>query len=115
MIVRKSKKKTMQNFIKGNINEVEVIIPNISDHIMSYADEDLGLDTIIENNTDCKTHVDGIPPVLFHYGLISAKLKRLFSVSSSVLAITTSSIIDKFELNIVSNEEFTCEGNMPNL
>ena len=112
MMVRKNKNKTKENFIKGNVDYLEVIIPNISDRVMEYADNILELDKIIEQCIECNFHEDGIPASLFCYGLISSKLKRLFSVSESVLAITTPSIIEKYDLNFVSKQEFTCEGNM---
>lgn len=112
MIVRKSKEKTIKKFRNGNLDNIEVIIPNISDHVMNYADANLKLDRLIEENVEYKTHEDGMPSSLFIYGLLSAKLKRLFSVSSSILAITTLPIIEKFNLNIASKDEFTCESNM---
>ena len=112
MIVRKNKKKVKEKFIKGELDTLEVIVPNISDHIIEYADKELKLDKIIDECIDCKFHSDGIPSSLFCYGLLSAKLKRLFSVTESTLAITTTSIIDKYDLNFVSKKEFTCEGNM---
>ena len=112
MMVRNNKNRAKENFIKGNIDYLEVMIPNISDHVMEYADKVLELDKIIEQSIECNFHEDGIPASLFCYGLISSKLKRLFSVSESVLAITTPSIIEKFNLNFVSKKEFTCEGNM---
>lgn len=112
MIVRKNKNKVKEKFIKGNVSTLEVIIPNISDRIMEYSDKKLKLDKIIDEHIDCKFHCDGIPSSLFCYGLLSAKLKRLFSITESTLAITTSSIIEKFNLNFASKKEFTCEGNM---
>ncbi len=112
MIVRKNKAKVKERFINGNIDTLEVVIPNISDHVMEYADKHLSLDEIINSVIDCKFHSDGIPASLFFYGLLSAKLKRLFSVTESTLAITTPSIIDKYDLNFASKKEFTSEGNM---
>ena len=112
MIVRKNKAKVKERFINGNIDTLEVVIPNISDHVMEYADSHLFLDEIINAVIDCKFHSDGIPASLFLYGLLSAKLKRLFSVTESTLAITTPSIIDKYNLNFASKKEFTSEGNM---
>lgn len=112
MIVRKNKKKVKEKFIKGDLDTLEVIVPNISDHIIEYADKELKLDRIIDECIDCKFHSDGIPSSLFCYGLLSSKLKRLFSVTEATLAITTTSIIDKYNLNFVSKKEFTCEGNM---
>ena len=112
MLLKKNKNKTKENFINGKVDMLEIVIPNISDYVMEYADKELELDKIIENCIDCKFHDDGIPSSLFMYGLLSAKLKRLFSVSESVLAITTPSIIEKYNLNLISKKEFTCEGNM---
>ena len=112
MIVRKNKAKVKERFINGNIETLEVVIPNISDHVMEYADNHLSLDEIINAVIDCKIHSDGIPASLFFYGLLSAKLKRLFSVTESTLAITTPSIIDKYDLNFASKKEFTSERNM---
>ncbi len=112
MIVRKDRKKVREGFSKGAIDEIEVIVPNISDYVMKYADEELKLMNLIDECITSKFHSDGIPPFLFIYGLISAKLRRLFSVSDSIFAITTESIINKYNLNFVSKKEFTCEGNM---
>ena len=112
MIIRKNKEKTIQKFSKGTLNEIEVIVPDISDHVMTYADNKLKLDELIEKNINYETHIDGKPASLFIYGLLSAKLKRLFSIIESVLAITAPALIDKFELNIASKKEFTCESNM---
>jgi hypothetical protein len=112
MIVRKDRKKVREGFSKGAIDEIEVIVPNISDYVMKYADEELKLNNLIDECITSKFHSDGIPSFLFIYGLISAKLKRLFSVSDSVFAITTESLINKYDLNFVSKKEFTCEGNM---
>ena len=50
MIVRKSKGKTIEKFIKGSLDEIEIIIPNISDHVMTYADSNLKIDELIEKN-----------------------------------------------------------------
>lgn len=112
MIVRKNKNKVKEKFIKGTLDMLEVNVPNISDYVMKYADENLELDKIINEYIDCKFHSDGIPSELFVYGLLSAKLKRLFSITESTLAITTNSIIEKYDLNIASKKEFTCEDNM---
>lgn len=112
MIVRNNKNKVKEKFIKGTLDTLEVSIPNISDYVMKYADGNLELDEIIDECIDCKFHSDGIPSALFVYGLLSAKLKRLFSITESTLAITTDSIIEKYNLNFASKKEFTCEGNM---
>ena len=42
-----SKEKTIEKFIKGNLNEVEVIILNISDYVMEYTDKELKFDKLI--------------------------------------------------------------------
>ena len=112
MMVRNNKNKTKENFIKGHVDYLDVIIPNISDRVMEYEDNILELNKIIEQSIECNFHEDGKPASLFCYGLISSKLKRLFSVSESVLAITTPFIIEKYDLNFASKQEFTCEGNM---
>ena len=65
MMVRKNKNKTKENFIKGNVDYLEVIIPNISDRVMEYADNILELDKIIEQCIECNFHEDGIPASLF--------------------------------------------------
>lgn len=112
MMVRKNKKKVRNEFIKGNLDKLEILIPNISDYVMEYADKNLELDKIIADCLKHKTHEDAIQNNVFIYALLSAKLKRLFSISEATVAITTQSIIDKYEINIASGERFTCESNI---
>lgn len=112
MLVRKCKEKVKKLFKQGKLDEIEVLFPNISDHVMNYADTEIKLDELIDDNIEIETHEDGIKPAVFIYGLISSRLKRIFSISQSIFAITTPSIIEKFQLNIVSKESFTCESNM---
>ena len=112
MIVKKNKNKIMKEFSNGNLDDIEIISPNIADRVMQYADQELGLDKIINDNIDIKTHVDSLKPEVFFYGLLSSKLKRLFSVTEAIVAITSIPIINKFGLNIKSKKEFTTEGNM---
>lgn len=112
MVIKKNKEKTIENFIKGDIDTLEVLIPNIADRTMDYVDEVLELDKIINESVDIKTHTDGMSPALFMYGLLSAKLKRLFSITEATLAITSSKLIKKFDINITNDKGFTCEGNI---
>ena len=112
MLVRKDKSKVMKLFKSGEVDVLETYVPNISDRVMEYADKELNLDKIIDESIEIKTHTDGMSPTIFFYALLSAKLKRLFSISDATVAITSTELIDKFELNIATSEEFTCESNM---
>ena len=112
MKVMKNKEKTKKNFIKATVDEIEIIVPNIADNVITWSDNYLKLDKLIEDTIDIKTHDDGIPLSVFAYALLSAKLKRLFSVTESVLAVTAAHIINKFKINIVSKKEIMSEGNM---
>ena len=112
MIVKKNKEKVKENFVKGKVDEIEILTPNIADKVMTYADEKLVLDEIINKCTKFTTHEDGLPLALFMYSLLSAKLKRLFSISSATVALTAESLVEKFKVNIKSEKGFTDESNI---
>lgn len=66
MIVLKGKEKIIKKIINVNLEEVEVIIPNISEHIMTYVDNNLKFDKLIEENPKCK-HIKTEFPLYFLY------------------------------------------------
>lgn len=112
MIIKKNKEKTKEQFIKGKLTEIEIITPNVADRVLVSADKNLGLEEIMEEALECKTHEDGMKVSLFLYSLLSAKLKRLFSITESVVALTAVELIEKFDINIASKNEIMSEGNM---
>lgn len=112
MIIKKNEKNTKEKFLKGNVSELVCISPNIADRVMAYADKDLNIGDISKNNINLKTHSDSMDSNLFIYSLISAKLKGLFSISEAVMSITAPELIEKFDLNIFSDNGVMCEGNM---
>lgn len=114
MFIKKNEKKTKEKFLNGELSELICIPPNIADGIISYADETLKLDNMINDVLKIKRHSDAEKSEVFIYALITAKLKRLFSITESVVAITAPKIIEKFNLNILNKKEIMTEGNMRN-
>ena len=112
MIIRKNKEKTKEQFLKGKLTEIEIITPNVADRVLVSADKNLDLERIMEESLDCKTHEDGMKTSLFLYSLLSAKLKRLFSITESVVSLTAVELVKKFDINIATKKEVMSEGNM---
>lgn len=112
MMIKKNEKKAKEKFLKGNVDELLCITPNIADRVMVYADKTLNIGEVLNNNIETKFHCDSMNYELFFYSLLSAKLKRLFSISESVVAITAPELIDKFNLNVFSKNGIMSEGNM---
>lgn len=112
MIVKRNKNKVKEKFLKGQLTDIEIITPNIADRVLVNADKELNLEEIMEKSLDCKMHEDGMKASLFLYSLLSAKLKRLFSITESTVALTAVELVKKFEVNIASKKEVMSEGNM---
>lgn len=110
-ILKMNKDEVEKLIINGNKFETAILLPNIADYIIDYAEFDLGLGDIIANIITINRHCDALPSDLFYYGLLSAKLKRLFSITDSVTSITSLRLMEAYSLN-VTNKEFTTEGNM---
>lgn len=112
MILNKNKNKIAKKFVEGQLDEIHVIFPNIADKALTQIDSDYKLDDILSEVIDLKRHADALNPVVFIYSLISAKLKRLFSISESIVALTSVKLLEKFNINIHSKKEIMSEGNM---
>ena len=78
MIIKKNREKAKEQFMKGKLTEIEIITPNVADRVLVSADKNLGLDEIMEESLNCKTHEDGMKTSIFLYCLLSAKLKDYF-------------------------------------
>lgn len=110
-ILKKNKEEIEKLIINGKEFDVAILLPNIADNIVDYAEFDLELGDIMSDAILSNRHCDALPPDLFYYGLISSKLKRLFSITDSVTSITSEKLMNEYSLN-VTNKEFTTEGNM---
>lgn len=89
MILNKNKEKITKEFLKGHIDEIQVIIPNVADKSLTQIDKDYKLDEIINGVIDIKRHEDSMGICIFIYSLLAAKLKRLFSITESTFALTS--------------------------
>lgn len=114
MILNKNKDKIMENFFKGHFDEIQVIVPNVADKSLSQIDDEYELDKIMIETINMKRHEDAISPIVFMYSLLSAKLKRLFSISESTVALTSIDLLKKFDVNIQVKNKLMTEGNMRN-
>ena len=112
MIIKKNKEKAKKQFLNGKLTEIEIITPNVADRVLVNADKNLNLEEIMEESLSFKTHEDGMKASLFLYSLLSAKLKRLFSITESVVSLTAVELINKFDINIATKKEIMSEGNM---
>lgn len=112
MIVKRDKDKVKERFQKGEITSIECIPPNVADRVIAYADKELELDKIMEKQIDIKSHEDSLKPSVFLYALLSSKMKRLFSIVESTVALTAVELVKKFDINIASKKSLMSEGNM---
>ena len=85
MFIFKNKENVTKKFLKGNLDEIQVIFSNVADKSLTQIEEAYNLSEIINQEIDIERHEDSIHSCVFIYFLLSAKLKRIFSISESYL------------------------------
>lgn len=112
MKFKKNKKKIIDKFKNGTIEEIETLTPNVADKSLSYIDKEYNFDSLINEEANLTRHNDAINVSVFIYMLLSSKMKKLFSITESIFALTAVPLLEKFDINISTYNSIMSEGNV---
>ena len=81
MLLRKNKKLVVENFLKGQIDEISTICPTVVDRAIEVTDKKFNIfQMLAENFNYCNMHEDRFKPEVFLLSMISAEAKKMFAI-----------------------------------
>lgn len=103
---KNSKERVIEEIKDNKIENIFNIIPNISDKVMDYNEDNYEIINIINSTfNDKRKYESDITPAMIILSGVQSRMKQQFSISELSLALTSKKVIEKMEYNIVYNEE----------
>ena len=101
MLKKNNKEKTLKEFNDNKIESIFNIIPNLSDKVLDFVEENYNILGIIKNtfNSKRKYNTDISDEVVILSG-VQARMKQQLSITELGLSLTSNKIIEKLGLNI---------------
>ena len=115
MIKINNKEKVIEELNENKLENVFNIVPNLSDKVLDYNEENFEVTNIInEVFEDKRKYKSDKPVALFVMAGIQSRMKQQFSISELSLALTSKEVINKLNLNIVNdtNDSILKEANI---
>ena len=108
MIKFNNQERVIEEIKEEKVENVFNIIPNVSDKILDYIENEVKICDLIDNTFDDKRKYESqIRPSLLLLAGIQSRMKQQFSISEVPLALTSKNVIEKINLNISYNTNDT--------
>ena len=101
MIKKNNKQRVIEEINENKIENIFNIIPNISDKVIDYNEENFGITNIIDEIfEDKRSYESEISSSLLVLSGVQSRMKQQFSISELPLALTSKKVIENLNLNI---------------